>query len=103
MADKETGLHKIERLITEQKNIRNIATSAHIHHGKCINPDARLSLTNGEVKSAQAIFEDIMKDGLVKEENEDHIVFSPSKMVEIFSLNKETGAIEKDLFSTPGG
>ena len=43
MTDKETGLHKIERLITEQKNIRNIATSAHIHHGKTAFTDVLLA------------------------------------------------------------
>jgi elongation factor 2 len=43
MADKETGLSKINRLISEQKNIRNIATSAHIHHGKTAFTDNLLA------------------------------------------------------------
>ncbi len=43
MAEKETGLHKIERLIGSQKNIRNIATSAHIHHGKTAFTDNLLA------------------------------------------------------------
>ncbi len=43
MADKETGLEKIERLISQQKNIRNIATSAHIHHGKTAFTDNLLA------------------------------------------------------------
>lgn len=34
MAEKETSLQKIKRLMGKQNNIRNIATSAHIHHGK---------------------------------------------------------------------
>ncbi len=34
MAKKETSIEKITRLCTEQAHIRNIATSAHIHHGK---------------------------------------------------------------------
>lgn len=43
MADKETGLSKINRLISIQENIRNIATSAHIHHGKTAFTDNLLA------------------------------------------------------------
>ncbi len=43
MAKKETNLEKIQRLCTEQKNIRNIATSAHIHHGKTALTDNLLA------------------------------------------------------------
>lgn len=43
MADKETGLQKINRLISSQVNIRNIATSAHIHHGKTAFTDNLLA------------------------------------------------------------
>ena len=95
MADKETGLSKIGRLIGNQANIRNIATSAHIHHGKCISGKSRVMLTDGSVRSAKEIFEEIAVNGTVKEENEDHTVFSPSKKFEIFSLNKSTGKLEK--------
>ena len=86
MAEKETSLHKIERLTNRQETIRNIATSAHIHHGKCISGDSRIMLTDGSVKTAREIFEEILKDGKIKEENEDYTVFIPSKRIEIFSL-----------------
>ncbi len=43
MAEKETSLEKIERLTGKQKNIRNIATSAHIHHGKTALTDNLLA------------------------------------------------------------
>jgi seryl-tRNA synthetase len=43
MAEKETGLQKISRLISRQENIRNIATSAHIHHGKTAFTDNLLA------------------------------------------------------------
>ena len=43
MAEKETGLQKIDRLTSNQKNIRNIATSAHIHHGKTAMTDVLLA------------------------------------------------------------
>ena len=78
-----------------QKNIRNIATSAHIHHGKCISGDSRLILTNGKVKTAKEIYEEISKDGKLFQENEEHTIFNPDKKVEIFSLNKDNGKLEK--------
>ncbi len=43
MAEKETSLQKIQRLTSNQKNIRNVATSAHIHHGKTAFTDVLLA------------------------------------------------------------
>ncbi|MBU0906655.1 MAG: GTP-binding protein, partial [Nanoarchaeota archaeon] len=43
MVEKETSLHKIQRLTSKQENIRNIATSAHIHHGKTAFTDNLLA------------------------------------------------------------
>ena len=43
MAKKETSLEKIDRLTKNQNNIRNIATSAHIHHGKTALTDNLLA------------------------------------------------------------
>ena len=43
MAEKETSLLKIERLTSNQANIRNVATSAHIHHGKTAFTDNLLA------------------------------------------------------------
>jgi len=43
MAEKETSLQKINRLTSRQQTIRNIATSAHIHHGKTALTDNLLA------------------------------------------------------------
>ncbi|MBS3079470.1 elongation factor EF-2 [Candidatus Pacearchaeota archaeon] len=43
MAKKETPFEKIKRLISSQDTIRNIATSAHIHHGKTALTDNLLA------------------------------------------------------------
>ncbi len=43
MADKESSLSKIERLTNTQIDIRNVATSAHIHHGKTAFTDNLLA------------------------------------------------------------
>ncbi|MSS74384.1 elongation factor EF-2 [Candidatus Pacearchaeota archaeon] len=43
MVEKETNLNKIQRLTSNQVNIRNVATSAHIHHGKTAFTDNLLA------------------------------------------------------------
>ena len=43
MAQEEKSLNKIQRLISNRDNIRNIATSAHIHHGKTALTDNLLA------------------------------------------------------------
>jgi len=40
---KESSINKIERMTSNQENIRNIATSAHIHHGKTAFTDNLLA------------------------------------------------------------
>jgi len=95
MAKKETSLEKLKRLVQNQKNIRNIATSAHIHHGKCISGDSRLILKNGKIKTAKELYEEIADNGKIFQENEEHTIFSPNKKIEVFSLNKDTGNLEK--------
>ncbi len=97
MVEKETSLEKIERLISKQENIRNVATSAHIHHGKCISGDSRIMLADGSVRLAKDIFERASKDGKIYEENEDRSVYVPKEPITIFSLNKGTGSIEKKI------
>ena len=94
MVEKETSLSKIQRLISKQETIRNVATSAHIHHGKCISGDSRVLLGSGEVKTAKEIFEEVAQDGQIHEENENHTVYTPKDKVNIFSLNNENDKIE---------
>jgi len=82
------------RIAKNPKFIRNICTSAHIHHGKCISSDSRVLLTHGSIKTARNIFEEVSKDGAVYKDNEDHTVFIPKQEITIYSLNKDTGKIE---------
>ena len=94
MVEKETSLEKIKRLTSKQDTIRNVATSAHIHHGKCISGSSRILLADGTIRTAQEIFEDIAREGSIKEETEDHTVYNPKGAVSLFSLNKETSKME---------
>ena len=56
MVEKETSLEKIKRLTSKQDTIRNVATSAHIHHGKCISGSSRILLADGTIRTPQEIF-----------------------------------------------
>lgn len=88
---------KVARITKNPKFIRNICTSAHIHHGKCVSGDSRLILADGTVKTAREIFEAASKNGEIYEDNEEHTIFIPKEKISIFSLNKETKRLEKKL------
>jgi elongation factor 2 len=91
----EKMAEKVARITKDPRFIRNICTSAHIHHGKCISGESRLILEDGSVRTARQIYEDVMVDGAVFEENEDHTVFIPKRAVTVFTLNKASRRIEK--------
>ena len=64
MAEKESQFQKIERLGKSQKHIRNIATSAHIHHGKTALTDNLLAASGymasknaGDLESGMATWQ----------------------------------------------
>ena len=102
MAAQEARIDRMRRLAGNPKNIRNIATSAHIHHGKCIAPETRLLLADGGWMTAENLFEAAEKQGSIARKNEQETVYDISqikKKLEIFSLNKETGRIEKKALS----
>ena len=90
----EDVVAKFTKAMNIPKNIRNIATSAHIHHGKCVSGKSRVLLEDGSIMSAKDIFDEISKNGLVYENTEEHIIFAPKKDINIFSLNKVTGKFE---------
>lgn len=96
----ERMVDKVMRITQNPKQIRNICTSAHIHHGKCVAPDTRLHLTNGTIISADKLYEQASLNGVRVRENDKEIVYDVSDQnFEVFSLNKETGTIEKKKIS----
>ena len=92
----EDYLNELRLLMKTPERIRNICTSAHIHHGKCVAGDSRLVLADGSIKPAKALFELAEKKGVKFEEKEEHTIYDLSKeKISVFSLNKETGEVEK--------
>ncbi|MBU2476806.1 elongation factor EF-2 [Candidatus Micrarchaeota archaeon] len=81
--------------MNNRENIRNIGVVAHIDHGKCIAPNERLILYNGEAIKAEELFSEAEKIGIKVAEDEEKTVFQLPESFFVFSLNKQTGAIEK--------
>src|SRR3989344_8292663 len=91
---------KVMRLMRQQDKIRNIAICAHIDHGKCISKDSRLLLSNGKYLAANALFDLAKENGLKFEEKNGHIIYDVRNLgINIFSLNKESGKVEKKPIS----
>src|SRR3990167_2350102 len=91
----ETMIEKVQRIIKDSKYIRNICTSAHIHHGKCISGDSRIFLANGFIATAKDIFENILKNGNSIAETEAFIIYTPKKQVKNIFFNHNTKKFEK--------
>jgi elongation factor 2 len=70
MAEKETSLAKIQRLTSNQHNIRNVATSAHIHHGKTAFTDNLLAAAGMMANKNAGDLEEGMSTWLHKDEQE---------------------------------
>ncbi len=91
---------KVMRITQSPKFIRNVCTSAHIHHGKCVAPDTRLFLTDGTVITAEQLYQQAAAQGIKARDDAQETVYDLSKAnIEVFSLNKETGKIEKKAVS----
>src|SRR3989344_92215 len=95
MAAEEELVKVIKDLMNKPEQIRNICTSAHIDHGKCINGASRLILSNGEILTAKKFFNLAESKGVKFEEKEDQIIYDVRNLnLKVPSLNKETGKTE---------
>ena len=96
----EKFAERVMRIAQTPKQIRNICTSAHIHHGKCVAPKTRLVLASGEIITAEDLFSRAEKSGQKVRDDGIEVVFDiADQEVHVFSLNKETGIVEKKKVS----
>ncbi|MDP1729306.1 MAG: GTP-binding protein, partial [archaeon] len=100
MAKKETNLEKIQRLCTHQKNIRNIATSAHIHHGKTALTDNLLAASGYMASKNAGDLEEGMATWLHGDEQERLMTVDAANVSMVHDFQGEEYLI--NLIDTPG-
>ncbi len=100
MADKETSLQKIQRLISNQKNIRNVATSAHIHHGKTAFTDVLLAAAGMMATKAAGDLEEGMATWQHTDEQERLMTVDAANVSMVHTFQNEEYLI--NLIDTPG-
>jgi len=100
MAEKETSLHKIKRLISSRTNIRNIATSAHIHHGKTALTDNLLAAAGLMAAKNAGDLEEGMATWQHADEQERLMTVDSANVSMVHSFHGEEYLI--NLIDTPG-
>ena len=100
MAKKETNLEKIQRLCTNQKNIRNVATSAHIHHGKTALTDNLLAASGYMAAKNAGNLEDGMATWQHGDEQERLMTVDSANVSMVHEFQGEEYLI--NLIDTPG-
>ncbi len=100
MVKKETSIHKIARLVKNRKNIRNIATSAHIHHGKTALTDNLLAAAGLMAEKLAGELEGGMATWQHADEQERLLTVDAANVSMVHEFNKEEYLI--NLIDTPG-
>jgi elongation factor 2 len=100
MAEKETSLDKIRRLVSNQKNIRNVATSAHIHHGKTAFTDNLLAAAGMMASKNAGDLEDGMATWQHSDEQERLMTVDAANVSMVHNFQGEEYLV--NLIDTPG-
>src|SRR3990167_3444352 len=100
MAEKENQFDKIKRLGRHQKNIRNIATSAHIHHGKTALTDNLLAASGHMAAKSAGDLEAGMTTWQHADEQERLMTVDAANVSMVHNFHDEEYLI--NLIDTPG-
>ncbi|PIN71058.1 elongation factor EF-2, partial [Candidatus Pacearchaeota archaeon CG11_big_fil_rev_8_21_14_0_20_30_13] len=100
MVEKETSLSKIQRLTSDQKDIRNVATSAHIHHGKTAFTDNLLAAAGMMASKNAGDLEDGMATWQHADEQERLMTVDAANVSMVHNYQDQEYLI--NLIDTPG-
>lgn len=100
MAEKETQLQKMKRLSDKQENIRNICTSAHIHHGKTALTDNLLAAAGMMSEAAAGSLEKGMATWQHADEQERLLTVDAANVSMVHAFDGQEYLI--NLIDTPG-
>ncbi len=100
MAEKETQMEKMKRLSNKQENIRNICTSAHIHHGKTALTDNLLAAAGMMSEAAAGSLEKGMATWQHADEQERLLTVDAANVSMVHAFDGQEYLI--NLIDTPG-
>jgi len=100
MAEKETRLEKIKRISKIRENIRNICTSAHIHHGKTAMTDNLLAASGYMAEKYAGDLEQGMATWQHSDEQERLLTVDAANVSMVHDFHGEEYLI--NLIDTPG-
>jgi elongation factor 2 len=100
MGEKETQLQKMKRLSDQQANIRNICTSAHIHHGKTALTDNLLAAAGMMSEAAAGSLEKGMATWQHADEQERLLTVDSANVSMVHAFDGQEYLI--NLIDTPG-
>jgi len=100
MVKKETSIEKISRLVKNRENIRNIATSAHIHHGKTALTDNLLAAAGLMAEKLAGELEGGMATWQHSDEQERLLTVDAANVSMVHEFDKKEYLI--NLIDTPG-
>lgn len=100
MAEKESQLSKMKRLSDKQENIRNICTSAHIHHGKTAFTDNLLAAAGMMSEAAAGSLEKGMATWQHADEQERLMTVDAANVSMVHGYENQEYLI--NLIDTPG-
>jgi elongation factor 2 len=100
MVEKESQFEKIKRISKDQKHIRNIATSAHIHHGKTALTDNLLAASGHMAAKSAGDLEAGMATWQHSDEQERLMTVDAANVSMVHSFHEDEYLI--NLIDTPG-
>jgi len=100
MSEKESQFNKIKRLSKNQKHIRNIATSAHIHHGKTALTDNLLAASGHMAEKSAGNLDAGMATWQHSDEQERLLTVDAANVSMVHDFHGEEYLI--NLIDTPG-
>ena len=92
-------IDRIKEVMKDPDRIRNVATSSHVHHGKCVSPKT-LIFTLSKVETAENLFEEAKKLGKLVRKTDSEEVYDISNLnLQTISINKNSIKIRKLLYA----
>jgi len=95
MTMKKEMLERIKECMQNPERIRNVATSSHVHHGKCVSGETLIFLENGPI-TAKELFKIAKKEGILERKGLEE-VYKFKKPLSVLTYNN--GVISRGMLT----